>query len=90
MVVIVNKRKAELVPEYFRRSLEKAMGYVSAYPDPDDGTILYALTLAGEDRLRDLFRIQSTSLAIDLPLGPVRLSVREFVRLANLCLIATP
>jgi hypothetical protein len=48
-----DQEKGELVAEYFRGSWEKAMAYVSGYPDSDDGTILYALTLAGEDWLRD-------------------------------------
>jgi len=48
-----DQEKGELMAEYFRRSWNKAVGYVSDYPDRGDGTILYAITLAGEDWLRD-------------------------------------
>jgi hypothetical protein len=41
-----DRREAESLADYLKRSWETARAYVRQYPDPEDGTILYDLVVA--------------------------------------------
>lgn len=41
------RHQAETLENYTRRSREEALKYIRAYPDPEDGSVLYVLVLQG-------------------------------------------